>query len=345
MSRRRLKNAIVVLAGLALAALGVYNVVLKATWTPGGRRRLLEAGPAGARRLPARSRRPGRPRRRARGRRPPGRGRRGGPEPGPARGRPRRPAPGQPPDATRCCARTSAAPSTSPSCPCPGATSARSSTCRWPASSASSSAPWCCCAVPPTGRPCTSTRSARCSSCATPPRTPGSSSTADWAFFWADSLAGLFLPVVFLHFCLTFPERRLRAQPAWLVPALYMPALVVAGATATSHALFAAGEQPGALWGIVEALVPGGAALLRRLLHPRLRGPARLLPAHARAHRAPAGEVAAVGHRGGCLPLPGLLRPALRPRPRARARAAARRLRAARASSRSRSPTRWSSTA
>ena len=33
-----------------------------------------------------------------------------------------------------------------------------------------------------------------------------------------------------------------------------MPALVVAGATATSHALFAAGEPPGALWGIVEAL-------------------------------------------------------------------------------------------
>ena len=33
MSGRRLKNAIVVLAGLALAALGAYNIVLKATWT------------------------------------------------------------------------------------------------------------------------------------------------------------------------------------------------------------------------------------------------------------------------------------------------------------------------
>ena len=82
----------------------------------------------------------------------------------------------------------------------------------------------------------------------------GKLSTIDWALFWVDSLAGLFLPVVFLHFCLTFPERRLRARPAWLVPALYMPALVVAGATATSHALFAGGEPPGALWGIVEAL-------------------------------------------------------------------------------------------
>jgi predicted metalloprotease with PDZ domain len=33
MSRRRLKNTLVVLAGLALASLGVYNLVLKATWT------------------------------------------------------------------------------------------------------------------------------------------------------------------------------------------------------------------------------------------------------------------------------------------------------------------------
>ncbi len=82
----------------------------------------------------------------------------------------------------------------------------------------------------------------------------GKLDTADWAFFWADSLAGLFLPVVFLHFCLTFPERRPRAQRTWLVPALYMPALVLAGATATSHALFATGEQPGTLWGVVEML-------------------------------------------------------------------------------------------
>src|SRR5512145_2814202 len=33
MSRRRLKNSLVVLVGLALASLGVYNLVLKATWT------------------------------------------------------------------------------------------------------------------------------------------------------------------------------------------------------------------------------------------------------------------------------------------------------------------------
>jgi len=76
----------------------------------------------------------------------------------------------------------------------------------------------------------------------------------DRALFWIDSLAALFLPVVFLHFCLTFPERRLRAQRAWIVPALYMPGLVIAGAAAASHALLASGEEPEALWGIVEAL-------------------------------------------------------------------------------------------
>jgi PAS domain S-box-containing protein len=82
----------------------------------------------------------------------------------------------------------------------------------------------------------------------------GKLSLPDWLLFWADYMARLFLPVVFLHFCLTFPERRLRAQRLWLVPALYMPALVLAGAAAMSQALFAAGEEPGALWSIVAAI-------------------------------------------------------------------------------------------
>jgi PAS domain S-box-containing protein len=59
---------------------------------------------------------------------------------------------------------------------------------------------------------------------------------------------------LFVHFCLIFPERRLRAQRLWLVPALYMPALVLAGAAAMSQALFATGEETGALWSIVEAI-------------------------------------------------------------------------------------------
>ena len=76
----------------------------------------------------------------------------------------------------------------------------------------------------------------------------------DWTLFWTDHLAILFLPVVFLHFCLTFPERRLRAQRQWLVPALYMPALVLAGAVITGHSLFAAGGGTGTLWTLVEVV-------------------------------------------------------------------------------------------
>jgi two-component system, NtrC family, sensor kinase len=82
----------------------------------------------------------------------------------------------------------------------------------------------------------------------------GKLSLADRLLFWTDSLAGLFLPVVFLHFCLTFPERRLRARRSWIVPALYMPGLVIAGAAVTSHALVSAGEEAGTLWGIIETL-------------------------------------------------------------------------------------------
>ena len=82
----------------------------------------------------------------------------------------------------------------------------------------------------------------------------GKLDVVDWGLFWVDSLARLFLPVVFLHFCLTFPERRLRAQRLWLVPALYMPALVLAGAVAMSQALGVAGEGTAALWGIVAAI-------------------------------------------------------------------------------------------
>ncbi len=76
----------------------------------------------------------------------------------------------------------------------------------------------------------------------------------DWLLFWLDSVAVLFLPAVFLHFCLTFPERKPHALRAWVVPALYLPALVVTGAGAMSHALVASGEGRAALWAIVEAI-------------------------------------------------------------------------------------------
>jgi two-component system, NtrC family, sensor kinase len=82
----------------------------------------------------------------------------------------------------------------------------------------------------------------------------GKLSVADWALFWADHLAILFLPVVFLHFCLSFPERRLDGRRGWVVPALYLPALALAGAAVASQFFFATGRETNALWAISEAI-------------------------------------------------------------------------------------------
>ena len=76
----------------------------------------------------------------------------------------------------------------------------------------------------------------------------------DWMFFWTDHLAVLFLPVVFLHFCLSFPERRLAGTRAWLVPTVYMPAFALAGAAVASQVLFVASEGNDALWRVASAL-------------------------------------------------------------------------------------------
>jgi len=76
---------------------------------------------------------------------------------------------------------------------------------------------------------------------------------ADWTLLWADHLAILFLPVVFLHFCLSFPERKLPTARAWVIPAAYMPALALAGAGVASQALFLATGGP-LLWEITAAI-------------------------------------------------------------------------------------------
>jgi hypothetical protein len=66
----------------------------------------------------------------------------------------------------------------------------------------------------------------------------GKLNLADWTLLWADTLSILFLPVVFLHFCLAFPERRLSTQRGWIIPAAYLPALALAGAAVASQVLF-----------------------------------------------------------------------------------------------------------
>jgi PAS domain S-box-containing protein len=76
---------------------------------------------------------------------------------------------------------------------------------------------------------------------------------ADWTLLWTDHLAILFLPVAFLHFCLSFPERKLRTSRSWLIPAAYMPALALAGAGVASQVLFLQTGGP-LLWEITATI-------------------------------------------------------------------------------------------
>src|SRR5262245_9352109 len=77
---------------------------------------------------------------------------------------------------------------------------------------------------------------------------------ADWTLFWADHLAILLLPVVFLHFCLSFPERRLPTSRGWLIPAAYLPALALAGAAVASQVLFLTTPRGDVLWKVMAAI-------------------------------------------------------------------------------------------
>ena len=82
----------------------------------------------------------------------------------------------------------------------------------------------------------------------------GKLNLADWTLLWTDNLAILFLPVVFLHFCLSFPERRLATRRGWVIPAAYMPALILAGAAVASQILFVTTAGSEVLWQITSAI-------------------------------------------------------------------------------------------
>ena len=82
----------------------------------------------------------------------------------------------------------------------------------------------------------------------------GKLNLADWTLLWTDHMAILFLPVVFLHFCLSFPERRLPSSRSWLIPAAYMPGLALAGAAVASQILFATTPSRDVLWKITALI-------------------------------------------------------------------------------------------
>ncbi len=75
----------------------------------------------------------------------------------------------------------------------------------------------------------------------------GQLSLADWTFYWLDRLAILFLPAVFLHFCLVFPERRLGGGRLPLV-AVYAPAVLALAASAANFVLMLRRDDIDALW-------------------------------------------------------------------------------------------------
>src|SRR5580704_1192982 len=52
----------------------------------------------------------------------------------------------------------------------------------------------------------------------------------DWSVFWANEIAWLLQPALFLHFVLTFPERReFISKHRWSIPVLYLPGAVLLG--------------------------------------------------------------------------------------------------------------------
>ena len=66
----------------------------------------------------------------------------------------------------------------------------------------------------------------------------------DWIVYWANVVAWLLQPALFLHFALVFPERRrfLNRRP-WLIPAVYVPFMLLLAAQICAVALFQPSEQ------------------------------------------------------------------------------------------------------
>ncbi len=58
----------------------------------------------------------------------------------------------------------------------------------------------------------------------------GKFNTFDWAVLWANEIAWLLQPALFLHFVLTFPERReFITRHRWSIPTLYLPGVALLG--------------------------------------------------------------------------------------------------------------------
>ena len=77
----------------------------------------------------------------------------------------------------------------------------------------------------------------------------GKLNTFDWIVFWSNEVAWLLQPALFLHFVLTFPERRpFVGKRRWSVPALYIPGAVLLGVQILTLQFFAASAR--LLWNL-----------------------------------------------------------------------------------------------
>ncbi len=96
----------------------------------------------------------------------------------------------------------------------------------------------------------------------------------DWTIYWGNIAANLLQPALFLHFVLTFPEkRRLVRQHRWLIPAIYLPGAMLLGRASAGAALpesqRAAELEPGPAGdGLPGAVLRGGGGSVVVLLSP-----------------------------------------------------------------------------
>jgi len=66
----------------------------------------------------------------------------------------------------------------------------------------------------------------------------------DWTIYWGNILAGLLQPALFLHFVLTFPEKRkFVREHRWAIPAVYLPGLGLLGMHLLALRYFRASER------------------------------------------------------------------------------------------------------
>ena len=66
----------------------------------------------------------------------------------------------------------------------------------------------------------------------------------DWTIYWGNVVAWLLQPALFLHFVLTFPEKRnFVRKHRWIIPAIYVPGMLLLGIHIFTLRLLKASER------------------------------------------------------------------------------------------------------